>query len=365
MSNLAPAEAQAVLRAALLQENERQSVLLSAVRNPRREVTRSTRGNSLAWTDGPQFVYWFGGRFERIALPGNPIAFGLSPGGSFAAVVFRSGSECVARRLDLERKELSQARTSTDCQGRPAVTDDGKSLYVARGPYLHRTTSVDQDLHRPDERTRAAGPFAVPYRRLSPNLYVYALDGERVLLLAGTGGYYDAHIISTGGSRLLGRGFSSRMLFDALSVVVPPLNEAGPSARPPRTQPTGALPVGHLLAGGSGQLRLIALLFQNGRAELGTATPVPHSSSYASVPGSGILLIRDERASLQSAPGLKGQLPILMKRFHWFPDGMVYEDPAGRLRLRRTLPTAAEYRIDSLLAALRARQPAEDTAPPR
>ena len=346
-ASLAAVEARAMLRAALVKENERQSVLLSAVRNSKREIIRSAGGASLAWADGPQFHYWFGGRFEQLSLPQSPKSFGLSPGGVFAAIVFSNGSQCVVRRLDLDGKKLLHDTTPSDCRGRAAISDDGRSLYVVRGSALHRPPSLENDAIVLDERSRLAGPFSMPYRRVAAGLYAYALGPDRILVFVGAGGYYEAHLISRDGARSLGRGFAAPSLFDALGMALAPLFEKDRTIRP-----TTVRTIGNLLRGGSGQLQLVPLVRLDGRIELGAATPIPYSASYASISGSGILLVAGERAAIYPRANQNRDLPIPLKRFRWFTEGMVYEDSLGRLRLRRTPATEAEYQVDALLRSI-------------
>ncbi len=339
---LPPDQAAAELREALIKENEREAVLVSGTRKVRREFVRSLSAEALGWTEGQQFIHGRTGKFSRFALPEWPIEAGLSPRGTFAAFIVRVGSECVVRRLDLEREKLTADRTVSDCHGRPAVSDDGSVLFVPYRGAVHRPGDLTRERIEPTERTRVAGPFQVPYRRLAVTISLVALDRERAVAFVGAGGYYDLHLITKTGDRPLARGLAARVIWPSIER---PLLATGETAV--KQDPSPTPPEGWLLLGGSGQLRLAALL--KGAEGIGPATEVAFSPAYAGVPGQGVLLIQGERASLRRSGGEHPEIPILMKRFSWFGQGLVYEEPGGRVFLRRTAISQTEMRIAAML----------------
>lgn len=347
-----PAKILAKAGQALAGENTRQAVLLSAVRNPGRQVIRSPSGNSIAWADGRHFFYWYQGRFERLPLPELPLALGLSHSAHFAAIVFRKQTQCVVRVLDLNRKELGSGSIACNCAGRPAISDDGSTLLVPFGKELHRMKRPASGLETPGGDSRIAGPFAAKYPRAGLDIHAFALDTQS-LIFVGTGGHYNLYSLREKDQLTAqGSGFTTPHVFVPGTISMLPFpksKEAAPALVESRRI------IGDLLSGGSAQLKLIRLILQRDGFATAGGTPVPFSISYASIPGSGTLLVSDGYARMH--PFAKDQppaLPIAMKRFFVFPEGLLYEDPEGRFHLRRSTISELETRLMRLIWKLRA-----------
>ena len=331
----------------LTDQNLRNSTLLSGVRNPRRIMKRSLAGNSIAWLEDRFLFYWYAQHFEKLELKRPPAGLFISRTGKHVIVVLKEKERCLLSPISLETKAILPGEFPSDCRSGAAISDDGKFIYY-----------VDAGVPRfrallPDSRP-AAGPSvrSPKYTKVSNHFYFQDLSNDRLLVFHGSAGFYAAYLYVRGGKTLpLALDITKPFIYGTTPVFAIDRIETKTTPEPPGKAPKSAPHiVGHLFSGGTARHKIHQVELQGNALKVSAGIPAEYSRSLTYLPQKQVFLkiCRDTLCYLGSDMKIRN-LPMLVRRFEVFTEGIVFEDSENRLFFRRSSFTDLEQKLLQLL----------------
>lgn len=285
---------------------------------------------AFAWYEQGKLTYRTLGIVKEVGLPQRPNDLLLSYSGKVALAEYknRPGSEgkCSYDYIQIIQGSVKPDVLQTDCENRPAVTDNGDRIYFSDGKHLFMKDMAD-------DRTAmvvARGAFKEKFKKVQNRFHLVSLPGSSIWIFYGEGGYYNLYYYTgTGRPDLIMEGAASPRLFGSV-----PRDFLASSEEELQAESLFAGdPAVFLYTGAAGNYKLQMIHLPNRK---GPEYNVGIRDSMFYVAEREEFLVERNKYLSFLNPGSRKytQLPLEVDRIFVYTEGVAYVDPDGRLLLR-------------------------------